>query len=54
MLLFCVKTIVKVTQFSTSPSEEEKEEERKKNILAIWRVSGSVLSQCFFALLGVL
>ena len=42
MLLFCAKTIVKVTQIWTSPSEEEEEEEeRKKNILAIWWLSGT-------------
>jgi len=27
---------------------------RKKNILAVWRLSGSVLSRCFLAPLGVL
>ena len=33
--------------------EEEEEEERKKeNILAIWRLSGSVLSRCFLVPLG--
>jgi len=35
-------------------SEDEEEEERKKNILAVWWLSGSVLSWCFLAPLGVL
>jgi len=30
MLLFCAKTIVKVTQILTSPSEEEEEEEEEE------------------------
>jgi len=44
MLLFCVKTIVK---------ESCKFETKKKNILAVWRLSGLVLSRCFLAPLGV-
>ena len=40
----------RVTQFWTSPSEDE---ERKKNILAICRLSGLVLLQCFFASVGI-
>ena len=55
-------------QIWTSPSEEEEEEEEQaeeeqqqqpqeeeqEHILAIWRLSGSVLSRCFLAPLGVL
>jgi len=33
---------------------KKKEERRKKNILTIWPLSGSVLSQCFTAPLGML
>ena len=32
----------------------KKKKRRKKNILAVWRLSGSVLSQWFFVQLGVL
>jgi len=32
----------------------KKEERRKKNILTVWPLSGSVLSRCFIAPLGVL
>ena len=47
MLLFCTKTM------GHAPEEEEEEERKKeKNILAVWRLSGSVLSQCFLAPLG--
>ena len=38
---------------SEEEEEEEEEEERKKNFLAIWRLSGLVLS-CFLVPLGVL
>ena len=46
MLLFCAETIVKESR--------KFEEEGKKMILAVWRLSGSVLSRCFLAPLGVL
>ena len=43
MLLFCAKTTVKEScSFELAHLEEEEEEE---NILAIWRLSGLVLSQ---------
>jgi len=32
----------------------EEEEEIKKNILAVWQLSGSILLRCFLAPLGVL
>ena len=42
-------------QIWTSLSEEdEKEEAEEENILAVWQLSGLVLSQCFFTPLGVL
>jgi len=34
--------------------EEEEEEEEEENISAVWWLSGSVLSRCFLAPLGVL
>ena len=34
--------------------KKKKKKEEKENILAIWRLSGSVLLQCFLAPLGVL
>ena len=33
---------------------EKNKEMKKKNILAVWRLSGSVLSKCFLVSLGVL
>ena len=49
MLLFCAKTIVK-----ESRKFELARLKKKKNILAVWRLSGAVLSRCFLAPLGVL
>ena len=41
-------------QIWTSLSEEdEKEEAEEENILAVWQLSGLVLSRCFLASLGV-
>jgi len=34
--------------------QEEEEEEKKKKILAVWRLSGPVLSRCFLAPLDML
>ena len=48
MLLFCAKSIVK-----ESRKFELARLKKKKNILAVWRLSGSVLSQCFLVPLGV-
>jgi len=51
MLLFCVKTIVKGShKFELAHLKKKK---KKKN-LAIWWLSGSVLSRCFLVPLGVL
>jgi len=52
MLLFCVKTIMKESRkFELA---RLKKKNKKKNILAVWRLSGSVLSRCFIAPLGML
>jgi len=58
MLLFCAKTIVKESRkFELARLKKKKKKlrrrKRKKNILAVWRPSGSVLSRCFVAPLGV-
>ena len=50
---FCAKTTMKETQSWTNLSGEE-EERKKENILAVWQLSGSVLSWCFFVPLGML
>jgi len=47
MLLFCAKTIVKESR------KFELARLKKKNILAVWGLSGSVLSRCFLVPLGV-
>ena len=53
--VLCENHCGRVTQIWTSLSEEEgEEEEGKKNILAIMRLSGLVLLRCFLAPLGVL
>jgi len=55
MLLFCVKSIVRESRkFELASLKKKKKRRRKKNILAVWRLSGSVLSQCFVVPLGVL
>jgi len=47
---FCAKTIVKASRkFELARLKKKK----KKNILAVWRLSGSVLSRWFLAPLGV-
>ena len=46
MLLFCAKAREGVR---TSPPEER----RRKPILAVWRLSGAVLSRCFLVILEV-
>jgi len=52
MLLFCVKTIVKESRkFELSCLKKKK---KKENILAVLRLSGSVLSRWFLAQLGML
>jgi len=58
MLLFCGKTIVKESRkFELArlkkKKEKEKKKKKKKKILAIWRLSDSVLSRRFLAPLGV-
>ena len=51
MLLFCAKTIVKESRkFELARLKKKK---KKENILAVWRLSGSVLSRGFLAPLGV-
>jgi len=52
MLLFCAKTIVKESH-KFELARLKKKKKKKKNISAIWRLSGSVLSRCFLAPLGV-
>jgi len=56
MLLFCAKTIGKESRkFELAHlKKKKKKKERKKNILSIWRLSGSVLLRCFLVPLGVL
>ena len=49
MLLFCAKTIVK-----ESHKFELASLKKMKKILAVWQLSGLVLSRCFLVLLGVL
>jgi len=52
MLLFCVKTIVKEShKFELACLKRKK---KKKNIMVVSQLSGSVLSRCFLAPLGVL
>jgi len=52
MMLFCAKTIVKESHnFELARLKKKK---KKENILAAWRLSGLVLSQFFFSILGVL
>ena len=43
---FVWKPLWRVPQFWTSPCKKNIEEERKKNILAIWWLSGSLLLWC--------
>ena len=57
----CKNHCESITQIWTSQSEEEEKKKKKKrrrrkkkNILAVWRLSGLVLSRCFLAPLGVL
>ena len=62
MLLFCAKIIVKEShKFELACLKKKKKKKRKKkkkkwkkNIMAIWRLSGSVVLQCFLAPLGML
>ena len=55
MLLFCAKTIVKEShKFELAYVKKKKKEYVKKNVLAVWRLSGSVLLRCLLAPLGVL
>ena len=58
MLLFCAKSVVKEShKFELAclkKKKKKKKKERKENILAVWWLSGSVLSWCFLAPLGVL
>jgi len=52
MLLFCAKTIVKQShKFELARLKKKKNKEKN---LAVWRLSGSVLSRCFLAPPGVL
>ena len=61
MLLFCAKTIVKESRkfelarlkMKKKKKKKKKKEKKKKNTLAVWRLSGSVLSRCFLVPLGV-
>jgi len=56
MLLFCVKTIMKEPHnFELAHLKKKKRKKKKKkkdNILAVRRLSGSVLFQCYFMPLG--
>jgi len=48
MLLFCAKTIVKESRkFELAHLKKKKNNNKNNNILAIWRLSGLVLSRCF-------
>ena len=51
MLLFYVKTIVKESHKFELASQKKK---NNNKILAIWQLSGSILSRCFIVPLGVL
>jgi len=46
MLLFCAKTIVKGSH--NFQLARLKKKRKKENVLAVWQLSGSVLSRCFF------
>jgi len=50
MLLFCAKAIMKESQFK--PVWGRRRKRRKKKILAVWQLSGLVLSWCFFSATG--
>ena len=55
--VLCINHCDRFTQYWASPSEEEeekKEKEKKMKILAVLVLSGSALSWCFSAPLGVL
>ena len=56
MLMFYAKTIVKESrEFELARRLKKKKKKKKKeNTLAVWWLSGSVLSRCFLAPLGVL
>jgi len=60
LLLFCAKTIVKesrkfeLARLKKKNKKKKKKKRKKKNILAVWQLSGSLLSQCFLTPLGVL
>jgi len=56
MLLFCVKTNVKESHTIELAhlKEKKKKKEKKGKKLAVWRLSGSILLQCFFVPLGML
>ena len=57
MLLFYAKTIVKESrefELARRLKKKKKKKKKKENTLAVWWLSGSVLSRCFLAPLGVL
>ena len=54
MLLFCAKTIVKESHKFELAHLRKMMKKKKENNLAIWQLSGSVLSRCFLVPLGVL
>ena len=58
MLLFCAKTIVKESRkfelARLKKMKKKKKKKKKKNILALWWLSGLVLSRCLLAPLGML
>ena len=55
MLLFCAKTIMKEScSFELSNLKKKKKKKKMMMILAIWRLSGLVLSRCFFMPVGML
>jgi len=57
MLLFCVKTVVKESrkfELAHLIKKKKKKKKERKTFLAVWRLSGSVISRCILASLGVL
>jgi len=49
MLLFHAKTAMRVSHKFELAHQKKKKEEREKNILPVWRLSGLVLLMSFYA-----
>jgi len=47
MLLFCSKTVVKESRKFELARLKKKKKKKKENVLAVWKLSGLVLSRCF-------